>query len=114
MFIIVHRTGTDLPDASAEFTCRVLAKVTNRELLSLPNGLVLKVPEREGDSELIRKFFQKYPKYIPNYSRMPNEIEAAEYIQNELGGVSKIGYRFLTTVLEANRVKYDLIDRNNL
>ena len=57
MFIIVHRTGTDLPDASAEFTCRVLAKVTNRELLSLPNGLVLKVPEREGDSGLIRKFF---------------------------------------------------------
>lgn len=114
MFIIVHRTGTDLPDASAEFACRVLAGVTNRELLSLKNGLVLKVPDDEGDSELIRKFFQKYPKYIPNYSRMPNEVEAVEYINNELGGVSKIGYRFLTSVLDANRVKYDLINRHTL
>lgn len=114
MYIIVHRTGNDLPDASAEFTCRVLAGITNRELLSLKNGLVLKVPEHEGDSELIRKFFQKYPKFIPNYSRMPNEIEAIEYIKTDLGGVAKVGYRFLTSVLDANRVKYDLIDRTTL
>ena len=114
MFIIVHRTGKDLPDASAEFACRVLAGVTNRELLSLANGLVLKVPEHEGDSELIRKFFQKYPKFITNYSRMPNEIEAIEYINSDLGGVAKVGYRFLTSVLDDNRVKYDLINRNTL
>ena len=114
MFIIVHRTGKDLPDASAEFACRVLAGVTNRELLSLANGLVLKVPEHEGDSELIRKFFQKYPRFIPNYSRMPNEIEAIEYINSDLGGVAKIGYRFLTSVLDDNRVKYDIINRNTL
>lgn len=114
MFIIVHRTGTDLPDASAEFACRVLARVTNRELLSLKNGLILKIPEKEGDSELIRKFYQKYPKYIMNYSRMPDEVEASNYVLEQLGGVSKVGYRFLTSVLDANRVKYDIIDRNTL
>lgn len=114
MYLIVHRTGTDLPDASAEFACRVMAQVTGRKLYSLNNGLVMKVPENEGDSELIRKFFQRYPKYVPNMSRIPNEVECAEFIKSELGGVSKVGYRFVTSVLDANRVKYDIIEKESL
>ena len=114
MFLIVHRTGNDLPDASAEFACRVLAKATNRKIYSLKNGIVMKVPKTEGDSEIIRKFFQKYPQYVVNYSRIPNEVECVEYIKTDLGGTSKLGYRFVTSVLDNNRVKYDLIDAESL
>lgn len=113
MFLMVHRTGTDLPDASAEFACRVLARVTNRDIFSEKNGILMKVPKNEGDSELIRLFYQRYPKYVVNYSRIPDEVEAAEYIKKEFG-VAKIGYRFVTSVLDANRVKYDIIDKEYL
>lgn len=114
MYIMIHRTGKDLPDASAEFAARVLAKATNKEILSLNNGIFMKIPAKEGDSEVTRKFFQRYPKFIPNYSRMPDESEAVEYLLNELDGKIKVGYRFLTQVLDDNRVKYDLIDRTSI
>lgn len=114
MYLIVHRTGLDLPDASAEFACRVLSTVTKTRLYSLDNGLFLKVPKNPGDSELIREFFKIYPKYVPNYSLIPDENEATQFINEKLGGRAKIGYDFVTSVLDCNRVKYDLIDKESL
>ena len=74
-----------------------------------------KTLEKEGNADIVRKFFQKYPQYVENYSRIPNEKEAVQYLKENLKAKpSDMGYGFITYVLKGVNVPYDLVDSEYL
>lgn len=115
MYVIAARTDKDLPDASAEFAFRVYSEFTGKKLWSNNHTLICKTLEKEGNADIVRKFFQKYPQYVENYSRIPNEKEAVQYLKENLKAKpSDMGYGFITYVLKGVNVPYDLVDSEYL
>lgn len=108
------RGGTDdiMRNCSAEFALRVLCKMHGYRLHSGRKTWACKIPDYNGDVDMVRKFFQNYDTYIPSPNHIPNEDEAVEYWVKWLGGTkADMGYALITHVLDAHDIQYDIIHK---
>ena len=97
-----------MANASAEFAFRVLCANYGYKLWAGEHTWVCKVPDKLGDMELRKKFFQNYPEYIENFSLIPNELEAVKYYRDTLkGSQDSMGFGFLKETLETHNIPYD-------
>lgn len=114
MFIVAVKakggTNEEIANASVEYAFRVVSKVTGARLYSNTGSWVMRVPNRLGDMDLVRRFYITEPKYIRNDSDIPSEVEGAKVYKSLGGNKDTMGYGFLTDVLEEHNVQYDLID----
>lgn len=101
--------NAEMANASAEFAFRVLCLTHGYKLWAGENTWVCKVPDKLGNMENWKRFYENYPLYIENFDRIPDEREAVEYYKETLkGDKESMGFGFLKATLEENQIPFDL------
>lgn len=114
MFVVAVKlkqgANAEIANASVEYAFRVMSKITGAHLYSLTNTWVMRVPEKLGDMDVVRKYFIYEPLYIRTDNDIPNEEEGAKTYKEQGGSKATMGYGFITHVLDEHRVPFDLIN----
>lgn len=114
MFIVAVKktdgTNAEIANASAEYAFRVMSKITGARLYSNTNTWVMRVPNKLGDMDIVRKYFIYEPKYIRTDNDIPNESEGVNTYKSQGGSKDTMGYGFIKDVLDEHYISYDIID----
>ncbi|MCK9577388.1 MAG: hypothetical protein WC936_07175 [Candidatus Nanoarchaeia archaeon] len=118
MYIIVARKdvgpNSDLKNSSVEYAFRVVSKITGYKLYSNTYTWFMKVPEKLGNMDVVRKFYIYEPLYIENDNEIPSELTGVETFKREGGTKENVGFGFLTFAMEEHSIAYDKLDVKSL
>lgn len=113
MYIVARKDvgpNSDLKNSSAEYAFRIISKLTGNKLYSNTYTWVMKVPDKLGNMDIVRKFYVYEPMYIENENQIPNENDGLKTLKREGGTKENIGYGFITEVLVEHSIAFDRID----
>ena len=115
MLLVVNKDKTPLEfskNNSAECALRALCKITGKELYSDDTYWVCKVPDKLGNMDHVRLFFQEFAATVTNNSDIYDENVASEFYLKKIGGdKTTVGYGLATHVLDQNYIVYSLVNR---
>lgn len=114
MFIVAIKkkegANAEIANASVEYAFRVMSKITGARLYSNTHSWVMRVPNKLGDMDIVRKYFIYEPKYIRCDNDIPNEADGVKTYKDQGGSKDTMGYGFIKDVLDEHYVDYDMLD----
>ena len=114
MFIVAVKkkdgANAEIANASVEYAFRVMSKITGARLYSNSHTWVMRVPNKLGDMDVVRKYFIYEPKYIRCDNDIPNESDGVKTYKEQGGSKDTMGYGFIKDVLDEHYVDYDMLD----
>jgi hypothetical protein len=95
---------------TVQYAMQILALATKKKLHIKDKIMYMKVPERLGDMDLVRRIWLKFRKTVPNDVQMPNAQEVIDAFKDEIINEGKLGWGIVKKALEEQAIGYELCD----
>jgi len=100
----------EIRTCTAQYVLQILSLATKKKLYVKDKIMYMRVPERLGDMDLVRRIWLKFRRTVPNRAQMPDAQEVITAFNDEIINEGKLGFGIVKNVLDEQKVPYELCD----
>jgi len=97
-------------NCSVQYAMQILGLAINKKVHIKDKIMYMKVPDRLGDMDLVRRIWLTFRRSVPNLTQMPDAQEVIDAFKDEILIDRKLGFGIVKNVLEEQKVQYELCD----